>query len=101
MQPLATPRLEGRVSEADCRDIVLPALIVAGLVLGALVGRWWVLAIAVAIGAYIGLTEEVEVSGWVLGVGYGVTAGLGIAIGILIRRGFRGPKRPPRSSPRP
>jgi hypothetical protein len=74
---------------------VLPfVLIVAGLVLGLALGRWWVLLAAVAFGLWAGTTEEVEVSGWVIGVGYGGLAALGIASGLgarsLARLGRRG-----------
>jgi hypothetical protein len=93
--PLATCPLEAPLSRADYSSIVLPALIVGGLLFGAVVGRWWTLLAAIAIGAYVGLTEEVEVSGWVLGVGYGVVAAFGIAIGVLIHRGLSRSKAEP------
>jgi hypothetical protein len=51
--------------------------------------------LAIPIGAYIGLTERVEVSGSVLGIGYGATAGLGITIGVLIHRGLARSKAEP------
>ena len=63
-------------------------LIFAGFVLGVAVGRWWVLLASVAFGIWIGATEEVEVSGWVVGVGYGDLAAIGTTLGILIRRGL-------------
>jgi hypothetical protein len=63
-------------------------LIAAGFVLGVAVGRWWVLLASVAFGIWIGATEEVEVSGWVIGVGYGGLAAIGTAFGLLVRRGL-------------
>jgi hypothetical protein len=63
-------------------------LIFAGFVLGVAVGRRWVLLASVAFGLWIGATEEVEVSGWVIGVGYGGVAAIGIAFGLLVRRGL-------------
>jgi hypothetical protein len=55
-------------------------------VLGLIVGRWWALLAAAGVGVWIGMTEEVEVSGWWLGAGYAAFAALGIAAGILLRR---------------
>lgn len=63
-------------------------LIAAGFVLGVAVGRWWALLASVAFGIWIGATEEVEVSGWVIGVGYGGLAAIGTAFGLLVRRGL-------------
>jgi hypothetical protein len=66
---------------------VLPIVLIAtGLVLGIALGRWWALLAALAVGLWIGITEEVEVSGWVIGLGYGGLAALGIASGIGARR---------------
>ena len=63
-------------------------LIAAGSVLGVAVGRWWALLASVAFGIWIGATEEVEVSGWVIGVGYGGLTAIGTAFGLLVRRGL-------------
>jgi hypothetical protein len=52
------------------------------------VGRWWALLAAVALGVWIGLVEEVEVPGWFLGAGYAVLAAGGIALGVAVRRRF-------------
>ena len=71
-------------------------LIAAGFVLGVAVGRWWVLLASLLFGIWIGTTEEVEVSGWVIGVGYGGLAAIGTAFGLLVRRGLR--QRSSRSS---
>ena len=64
-------------------------LIAAGFVLGVTVGRWWVLLASLLFGIWIGTTEEVEVSGWVIGVGYGGLAAIGTSFGLLVRRGLR------------
>jgi hypothetical protein len=66
--------------------IVIPAL---GLILGLAIGRWWALFAAVAFGAWIWETTHVEVSHWVLALGYGGIAAIGIAIGVLIRKRAR------------
>lgn len=68
-------------------------LIVAGFVLGIAIGRWWALLAALAFGLWAGTTEEVEVSGWVIGVGYGGPAGVGIAAGVGFRRVLNRPAR--------
>ena len=61
-------------------------IIAAGFVLGLAVGRWWILVAAVALGLWAGSMEEVEVSGWVIGVFYGGLAAIGLASGVLFRR---------------
>jgi hypothetical protein len=61
-------------------------LIGAGLAVGLVLGRWWALLASAGIGLWIGLTEEVEVPGWYLGLGYAALSGLGIALGVLLRR---------------
>lgn len=71
-------------------------LILAGFVFGIALGRWWALLAAVAVGLWIGTTEEVEVPGWVLGAGYGALSGLGIALGVMVRRLLARAKQPQR-----
>lgn len=73
---------------ADCDSMVVPALIAAGLVFGAVVGRWWSLLGAVGIGLLVGLVAEVEVSSTLLGLASGVVAAFAIAIGVALRRGL-------------
>ena len=68
--------------------MVVPALIAAGLVFGAVVGRWWSLLGAVVIGVLVGLVAEVEVPSAVLGLASGVVAAFAIAIGVALRRGL-------------
>jgi hypothetical protein len=65
-------------------------VVVGGLAVGLIVGRWWTLAAAVGIGAYIALVSEVdEVPDWFLGAGYGVLAAAGITLGVVIRSRLR------------
>ena len=62
-------------------------LVFAGLILGLIVGRWWALAAAAALGAWIALITEVdEVPGWYLGAGYATLTAIGIAAGVGGRR---------------
>ena len=68
--------------------MVAPALIAAGLVFGAVVGRWWSLLGAVVIGVPVGLVAEVEVPSAVLGLASAVVAAFAIAIGVALRRGL-------------
>jgi hypothetical protein len=77
--------------------MIAPALIAGGLLLGLLVGRWWALAAAVAVGLWIGLIEEVEISGALYGFLAGGVAFLAIAVGVFVRTRLRGqPSRPGR-----
>ena len=57
-----------------------------GFLLGLLVGRWWALAGAAAAGIWIALWEEVEIPGWLYGLLAGGLAGLGVAVGVFLRR---------------
>ena len=68
--------------------MVVPALIAAGLVFGAVVGRWSSLLGAVVIGLLVGLVSEVEVSSTLLGLASGVIAVFAIATGVALRRGL-------------
>jgi hypothetical protein len=62
-------------------------LVLGGVILGLIVGRWWTLAAAVGIGAYIGVVSEVdEVPPWFLGAAYGALAAVGITVGVAVRR---------------
>jgi len=58
-------------------------------VLGLVVGRWWALVAALAFAAWAWVTLDVEVPDWVLALGYGGIAAIGIAIGVLIRKRAR------------
>jgi hypothetical protein len=66
--------------------VIAPMIIGAGFILGVLVGRWWALAPAAALGVWIGIVSEVEVSGWFLGFMYGVVGCLSIGTGVVVRR---------------
>lgn len=65
-------------------------VIVSGLAVGLLIGRWWALVAAPVFGAWVGATTGVdEVPHWYLGFGYGAFAASGIALGIFVRRRLR------------
>jgi hypothetical protein len=66
-------------------------------VLGVGLGRWWALLAAAGVGLWVGLTEEVEVPGWFLGFAYAGLSGLGIALGVLLRRKYAALRVTPRS----
>jgi hypothetical protein len=68
-------------------------LLVGGFVLGLVLGRWWALLVTVGLGLWVGLTEEVEVSGSYLGLAYAGVSGLGIVLGIALRRLVLAPGR--------
>jgi len=74
----------GRSTDID--DVLAIVLIAGGFVLGLAVGRWWILGAAVAFGLWAGSVEAVEVSAWVIAIGYGGLAAIGIASGVLFRR---------------
>jgi hypothetical protein len=62
-------------------------LIGGGIVLGLLVGRWWALLLAAALGVWISQATEVEaVPGWYLGLVYALLGAAGITAGVLVRR---------------
>jgi Na+/H+ antiporter NhaA len=66
---------------------VLEALtFLAGVAIGVVIGRWWALLAPAAFGLWLGFASEVEVPGWVLGVGYGLIGGIGVTVGVLLRR---------------
>jgi hypothetical protein len=70
--------------------VVYAALVLGGLVLGLVVGRWWTLAAAVAVGSWIAVSTEVdEVPPWFLGAVYAALPAAAITVGVLIRRRAR------------
>jgi hypothetical protein len=71
---------------ADSKSMLPLVLIGASFILGIALGRWWALLACVAVGLWVGTTEEVEVPGWVLGAGYGALSGIGVASGVMARR---------------
>jgi hypothetical protein len=68
-------------------------VVVAGLVLGLVVGRWCTLLAATAVGVWIAVVTGVdEVPPWFLGAIYAMLASCGIAVGVLVRKRTR-PRR--------
>jgi hypothetical protein len=65
--------------------VVVPILLAGGFAVGLALGRW-ALLLAVGVGLWIGISEEVEVPGWFLGAAYGLLGVLGV--GVLVRRGL-------------
>ena len=59
------------------------------MLVGFAIGRWWSVLAAVAFGVSVGAVSEVEVSPFVLGVGYGLSAAAGICAGVAARQKFR------------
>ena len=72
--------------EADNHSVLVAVLIGAGFTAGLALGRWWVLLACAGVGAWVGVTEELEVPGWFLGFAYGALSSLGVAGGVLLRR---------------
>jgi hypothetical protein len=67
--------------------VLYPSLILAGLVIGLVFGRWWTLGAAAAVGTWIALATEVdEVPGWYLRAGYALMVAVGIVTGVLVRK---------------
>ena len=73
--------------------VMLVALVLGcGFAVGLLVGRWWALLAALVVGVWVASVTEVEVSHWFLGAVYAGIAGLGIGLGVGLRRRFK-PRR--------
>jgi hypothetical protein len=67
--------------------VIYLALLVGGLLVGLVLGRWWALGVAAVPGIFVALVSEVdEVPGWYLGIVYAVIAAFGIAGGVLARK---------------
>jgi hypothetical protein len=64
------------------------ALVGGCFALGLIVGRWWLLVVPAGLGLWVGLSEEVEVPGWFLGLAYAALSAVPVALGVLIRRGL-------------
>jgi hypothetical protein len=74
--------------------MALAIALVGGFLIGALIGRWWVLVGALVLGAWIATTTEVdEVAPAILGLGYSAICALGLASGVLSRRHVSRPGR--------
>ena len=66
------------------------AFLLGGFLVDLLVGRWWALGAAAAVGISIAFATEVdEVPGWFLGAMYAVLAGIGITAGVSTRKALR------------
>jgi len=65
--------------------VLIVVLLAAGFLLGALVGRWWALLAAAALGVFIGFINETELESWFMGLLYGVPSAAGIAVGVVVR----------------
>lgn len=65
-------------------------LVGGGFVAGLLVRRWWALVLPAGLGIWIGLSEEIEVPGWFLGLVYGALGAAGVGLGILVGRRLTG-----------
>jgi hypothetical protein len=83
---LREPAASGAAKVSRYHRIVVVVLICSGLAVGLVLGRWWALLTSVAVGLWIGLSNEVDVPGWYLGLVYAALSGLGIAAGVLLRR---------------
>jgi hypothetical protein len=81
---------DGGQEPIEERSCFYPVLVLGGLILGLVVGRWWTLTAAFAIGVWIAIATGVDkVPPWFLGAGYGPLAAAGIAVGVVIRQRLR------------
>jgi hypothetical protein len=74
--------------------MLVGALVGGGFLLGLILGRWWALIAAAAVGVLAAVFEEIELEGWFLGLMYAVLAAVGISIGILTRHFARRLSKP-------
>ncbi len=66
--------------------VIFVAVLLGGLILGVLAGRWWVVAAPLAFAAWIAATSDVdEVPPWFLGLAYALLGVIGTLVGILLR----------------
>ena len=72
----------------------MPVLTAAGFILGLVVGRWWALTTAIGVGVWVAIVSEVEVPGWILGLGSGAIGCVGIGAGIVVRRAIHSSRHP-------
>jgi hypothetical protein len=67
--------------------VIFVAVLVGGVAIGLLVGRWWIVLAPVGFGVWIAATTEVdEVPPWFLGLAYDVAGVAGSLVGLLVRR---------------
>jgi hypothetical protein len=62
------------------------AVLAVGFVIGLAVGRWWALAPAAGLAAWIWATTDVEIPHWLLALLYGGVAAIGISAGVTVRK---------------
>lgn len=75
--------------------MIWAAILVAGFLVGLVVGRWWSLVVAVVLAGWIWAEwDDIEVPSWLLALVYGCAAALAIAFGVWVRtRTRRHPER--------
>jgi hypothetical protein len=62
-------------------------VLLAGLVIGLLAGRWWIVVAPVAFGVWVVTATEVdEVPPWFLGLAYALAGVIGALVGVSVRR---------------
>ena len=66
--------------------MIFVAVLLVGLALGFLVGRWWIVLAPVAFGVWVATASDVEIPPWALGLAYAVAGVAGTAVGVFIRR---------------
>ncbi|MDF3039810.1 MAG: hypothetical protein K0Q71_2516 [Thermomicrobiales bacterium] len=67
--------------------MIVLLLIVVGLIVGVVAGRWWAVAVPAAFAVYVAAESEVdEVPPLLLGLLYGLVGAAAVGGGVLIRR---------------
>jgi hypothetical protein len=67
--------------------VIFAAVVIVGLALGFLVGRWWIVLAPVGFGVWVAAASDVdEVPPEFLGLAYGVAGIVGTAVGVFVRR---------------
>lgn len=84
-------RLRDGAGEPIAERVLYPFVVLGGLILGLIAGRWWMLGAALGLGLWIAIISEVdEVSPWFLGFAYGALAAARITVGVVVRQRLRG-----------
>jgi hypothetical protein len=64
--------------------VIIAALLLGGLVVDFLAGRWWASVVPVAFGIWVGAESDVDVvPPWFLGFAYALMGVLGILVGVF------------------
>jgi hypothetical protein len=63
--------------------------VIAGLIAGFAIGRWWALGLGAVIFLWFGLQEDAPLSPWFFGLMYGGMAMAAITAGVIVRRQLR------------